>query len=172
MEKYTKGFAALHWIHAVVLIFILTAATLTLPDLPEKASELAPFKGHMIFGFVATLLTFIRIYMLRKQPELPALNMGSFRESMVTWNHRLIYVMLVVVGVSGMATAKSANVGQVLIFGKDPSVYTGPGGITETLGSVHSVSTTLLMILIAMHVVGVLSYMLKSKSNILKRVWF
>jgi len=171
MEKHTKGFVAIHWVHGAILIFILAGATLTLPHLPEKAAELAPFKGHMILGFVATLLTFIRIYMARKQPELPSLDMGSFRESMVTWNHRLIYVMLVVVGLSGMATAKSANVGQVLIFGKDPSVYTGPGGITETLASVHSVSTTLLMILVAMHVAGVLSYIFQTKTNILKRMW-
>jgi len=172
MEKYTKSFAAMHWIHGAIILLILTVATLTLPDLPEKASELEPFRGHMILGFVATLLTFTRIYMVRKQPELSSLDMGSFRESMVKWNHRLIYIVLVVVGLSGMATTKSANIGQVLIFGQDPSVYTGPGGITETLASVHSVSTTLLMILIAMHILGVISYILKTKTNILKRVWF
>ena len=162
----------MHWVHGAILAFILVGATLTLPDLPEKASELAPFKGHMIFGFVATLLTFIRIYMVRKEPELPPLNMGDFRESIVKWNHRLIYIVLVIVGLSGMATTKSANIGQVLIFGKDPSVYTGPGGITQTLASLHSMSTTLLMILIIMHVLGVFSYMIKTKENVLKRMWF
>jgi len=171
-KKYTNLFASIHWIHAAMITFVLVGATVTLPDLPEVAEKLAPFKGHMIFGFIVTLVTFLRIYMVRKQPELEPLDMGTLRELIVTWNHRLIYVMLVVVGLSGMATAKSANIGQILIFGQDPSVYTGPGGITATLASIHSASTTLLMLLIAMHVAGTLLYMIKSRENILKRVGF
>ncbi len=171
-EKYTKGFALIHWIHGAMIALILIMATFTLPDLPKTASELEPFQGHMILGFIVTLITLLRIYMKSKQPELVALDMDSFRENVVKWNHRFIYLMLIASGITGMATAKSANLDQVLIFGKDASVYTGPGGITETLASLHGASTTLLMILIAMHVAGVVSYILKTKTNILKRVWF
>ena len=171
-EKYTKGFALIHWIHGAMIALILIMATFTLPDLPKSASELEPFRGHMILGFIVTLLTLLRIYTKSKQPELKALDMDSFRENVVKWNHRLIYIMLLASGVTGMATTKSANVGKVLIFGEDPSVYTGAGGITEIFASLHGASTTLLMILIAMHVAGVLSYILKTKTNILKRVWF
>jgi len=171
-KKYTNLFASIHWIHAAMIAFVLVGATVTLPDLPEVAEKLAPFKGHMIFGFIVTLVTFLRIYMVRKQPELEPLDVSPLRQMLIVWNHRLIYVMLVVVGLSGMATAKSANIGQILIFGQDPSVYTGPGGITATLASIHSASTTLLMLLIAMHVAGTLLYMIKSRENILKRVGF
>ena len=171
-KKYTNAFSAIHWIHAVILIFVLIGATLTLPDLPAKGGDLSPFKGHMILGFVATAITLIRIFMLRKQPELEPLDMGAFRETIVLWNHRLIYLFLVIVGLSGMATAKSTNLGQVLIFGKEPSVYGGPEGITATLGSVHSASTYILMALIVMHIAGTLLYMVKSKENILGRVGF
>jgi len=171
MKKYTNSFVAMHWIHAVLITFVLVGATLSLPDLPQDGSKLAPFKGHMIFGLVLTLLTFIRIYMAKKQPQLPALKMSAFRENIVFWNHRLIYLFLVLSGLSGAATAKSANVGQVVIFGNDPSVYTGPGGITETLATIHGASTTILIGLIVMHIVGVIAYALKG-NPIMKRMWF
>ena len=171
-KKYTNSFAAIHWIHAAILAFILIGATLALPDLPAKGGDLSPYKGHMILGFIATAITLIRLSMLRKQPELEPLDMGAFRETIVRWNHRLIYLFLLIVGISGMATAKSTNLGQVLIFGKDPSVYGGPDGITATLGLVHSTSSYILMALIAMHVAGTILYMIKSKENILKRVGF
>jgi len=129
-KKYTNAFSVIHWIHAVILIFILIGALLNLPELPDKGEDLSPFKGHMILGFLATLIVIVRLIMLKKQPELKPLKMDTFRENIVHWNHRLIYIFILLTGISGMATAKSANLGQVLIFGENPSVYTGPDGIT------------------------------------------
>lgn len=171
-KKFTNLFASIHWIHAAMITFVLIGATLTLPSLPETAEGLAPFRGHMIFGFVISFVTLIRIIMVLRQPTLEPLDMGSFREAIVRWNHRLIYLLLVVVSLSGMATSKIASIGQVVIYGEDPSVYTGPGGMTATLGMVHTYSAWLLAALILMHVGGVLSYMIKSKDNILRRVGF
>jgi len=172
MEKYNKSFVAMHWIHGLAIAFVLVAATATLPDLPKNAADLAPFKGHMIFGAVVTLLTIARIYMISRHQELKALDIGTIRASIVRWNHRLIYLTLLVVGASGVATVKSANIDKVLILGEDPSLYLGPDGITQSFGVIHSVSTTLLMVLIAMHIAGVVSYRLKTKECILKRMWF
>jgi len=176
--KYTNAFATLHWVHAVLITLLLIGGTFNLPDLPELTkdlaklgSQLAPFKQHMILGFIATALIVIRLWMLRKQPQLEPLKVNPLRQSIIAWNHRLIYLFLIITGLSGMATAKSASVGQVLIFGKGASAYTGPEGITATLASVHSVSATILMVLIAMHVAGTLYYM-ATKENVLKRVWF
>jgi cytochrome b561 len=168
--KYTPLFSAVHWIHAIMITLIIGGALLTLPALPTNGIDLAPFRAHMIFGFVVTLVTFARIYLVRKQPELEPLKISALRQAIVTWNHRLIYVFLVVVGLSGMATTKSAHIGQVLIFGKDPSVYTGPDGITATLASIHSYAAYGLIALILMHITGTVAYALKTKENVFARV--
>jgi len=172
MQKYTKIFSSIHWVHAVIIVMLISGGFLSLPELPKSANNLAQFKSHMILGFIATILTIIRLIMLKKQPTLPPLNMSSARDILVKWNHRLIYIFLLITGFSGAATTKSANVGQVIIFGKDPSVYKGIGSITQTLSNIHTISATILLVLIAMHIVGVISYIIKSKENILKRVWF
>ena len=172
MTSYKRSFVAVHWVHALLLGFMLIGASLGLPDLPAKGGDLSAFKGHMILGVITTLVVALRLWMLRSQPEMAPLKVSSFRASLVRWNHRLIYLFIIIVGVSGLATAQSASLGQVLIFGSDASVYSGPEGITGTLGSVHGASTTILMILIAMHIAGVVSYRIKTGECILKRMWF
>ncbi len=171
-KNYTKTFSAIHWIHAAILIFILIGATVNLPDLPAKGGDLSPFKGHIIFGLVATLLTIIRLLVLWKQPNLEPLNMDAFREMVVRWNHRLIYVFLLLTGISGIATAKSADLGDAIVFANNPLAYGGPDGVTDILGAVHSFSSYTLAALIAMHVIGTILYILKTKKNIMKRVGF
>lgn len=171
MIKYTKAFTAMHWLHAVVIALLLIGASLNLPDLPKIGTELAPFKQHIILGLAALVLTIIRLIMLRAQPSFPALDMSDFRASIMKWNHRLIYIFLFVVAISGIATASSANIGDIVLFGKDASIYS-PNNITDIAGEVHEISTTILMILIAMHIFGVVSYIFKTKDNIMKRMSF
>jgi len=41
-----------------------------------------------------------------------------------------------------------------------------------TVGVVHGMLSKVLIALIVIHIIGVFSYMLKTKENILKRMWF
>jgi len=170
-KKYTNLFSAVHWVHAAMIAAVLMGALVALPVLPEVGQDLSAFKNHMIMGFAVTVVTFVRIYLARRQPELEPLKIDAFRQAVVTWNHRLIYLMLVVTGLSGMATAQVSNIGKVLFLGADLSAYTGDG-LVGTLGTVHTYSAWVLGGLIVMHVAGTLSYMVKTGDNVLKRVGF
>ena len=172
MQKYTKGFAAVHWIHAILITLVLLGGMLNLPDLPKTGEELAPFKMHMIMGFLVFVVLIVRLVMVKKQPTLKPLEMSKVKEKLVDLNHKLLYIFIALTTISGMVTAKSANVGQVLIFGKDPSVYTGPGGITATLAQIHSISAYILLGLVVMHIVGVIIYIAQGHKDVIKRVWF
>ena len=171
-QKYTGLFAAIHWIHAAMIAAVLLGALLTLPVLPEIGGDLSPFKNHILMGVAVTVVTFIRLYLVRRQPELEPLKVSPARQALITWNHRLIYFFLILVGLSGMATAQLSNIGKVLFLGADGSAYTGPGGLTETLGTIHMYGAWILGILIVMHVAGTISYIIKTGDNVLKRVGF
>jgi cytochrome b561 len=171
-STYTTRFIAMHWIHGALLAFVLATALLNLPDLPQAGGDVAPFKGHMILGFLATILIVPRLLFLRAEPALPPLDVPAWRRRLIEWNHRLIYLLIVVVGLSGMATAKSTHLGEVVIFGDDPSVYTGAEGITATLASVHTAGAYLLTALIVMHIAGTIAYALKRRESPLGRMGF
>ncbi len=170
MEKYTKSFVALHWIHAALLAFLLIGASLKMPDLPKTGGDLSAFKMHMIIGAIATLLLAIRWIMLRSQPHFTLYE--SSKQKLVDWSHRLIYLFILIVGLSGVGMAKVSNLGSVAIFGADPSTYAGPTSTVNIFAQIHSVSTTILMILIAMHVAGVVLYTIQTKTQIIQRMWF
>jgi len=172
MSKYKNSFVAMHWLHAVLISFLLIGATLKMPDLPAIGGDLSPYKMHIALGVLATLMVIVRLIMLRSQPKLQPLKVGELRQSIIKWNHRLIYIFLLLVGISGFATAKAANIGGIVWFGRDAADYTGPDGIVNIFASIHSTSSTILMILIVMHIAGVVSYKLKTGEPIMKRMWF
>jgi cytochrome b561 len=170
MTKYSRGFSIIHWLHALLIALVLVGGVLNLPDLPKSAQELAPFKMHMIMGFLVFLVLIIRVIMLKKEPDLEPLKMSATREKLVKLNHKLLYIFIALSAISGMATTKSANIGQVLIFGKDPTVYSGPDGITATFAQLHTIFVYILAALIVMHIVGVVSYALKGNKEVISRV--
>ena len=170
VNKYSRLFATTHWLHAVMLLAILVGSTLALPHLPDAADKLSVYKGHMLFGFAIILVMLVRLLLLWREPQIEPLPMTSLRQKLVQWNHRLIYGMILLTALSGMATTKSASIGQVILRGKDPSVYTGPHGTTAILAAIHDYSAWALAALIAMHVAGVLVYMIQKRRNILTRV--
>jgi len=170
-KKYTKSFALIHWIHAILIALVLVGGLVNLPDLPKSGSELEPFKMHMIMGILVFIVLIIRVILLKKQPELEPLDVNKTREFFINLNHRLIYIFIALTAISGMATAKSANIEQVVIFGKDPSVYSGAEGITAIFAQIHSISAYTLLALIIMHVLGVVAYIAKGNKDIIKRVW-
>ena len=172
MIKYTKAFVVMHWLHGLLIGFILIVAKAKMEHLPEISGDLSQYKGHIILGAIATVLTIVRILMARKQPELPPLNMSKIRQNLATWIHRLIYVALLATGITGVATAKSANLGSVVLFVAIPSEYTGSESIVKTLASAHEASTTILIVLIFLHIAGVIAYQIQGKGNIIKRMWF
>ena len=162
----------IHWIHGALIAFVLLSGGLILSNMPDNAEKIGSLKGHMILGLVITVITLVRIFKVRKHPEMKPLAVGEGREKIIKWNHRLIYVTLLIVGISGMVAAKTSGLGDIVFFGKEAELYADATSLSKLAGGVHAVATKLLMALIVMHVAGIFSYMIKTKENVLKRMWF
>jgi cytochrome b561 len=170
MDKYSKKFVALHWVLGAILTFLLVGATLKLPHLPKVGGDLSPYKMHIIVGVIALILLIIRVILAKKEPEFTLYN--SPKDALVKWNHRLIYLFTAATAISGMATTKISHLGAVVLAGAKATSYTGATTVVANLASLHSVSSKILMALIAMHIVGVVAYVVTKKDNVIKRMWF
>ncbi len=173
-SKYSKKFVTLHWIHGVIIAFLLIGASLNLPELEVKMSldQLLQFKMHIIIGIVATLLTVIRVLLAKgEKSKIEPLYSVGFKKILANANHILIYITLFIVGISGVLTASSANIGEIAIFGKDLSIYKITEN-TELFGEVHEFATTALIVLIVMHIVGVIGYRISTKKCAVDRMKF
>jgi cytochrome b561 len=172
MEKYSKCMVRIHWIHAALIAFVLLSGGLILSEMPNNVDKIGSLKGHMLLGALITVITFVRLFKVSKHPEMKPLEVGTGREQIIKWNHRLIYLMLIIVGLSGLVAANTSGLGDIVFFGKEAELYADATSLSKLAGGVHAVATKLLMALIVMHVAGIISYMIKTKENVLKRMWF
>ncbi len=162
----------IHWIHAALIAFVLLSGGLILSEMPNNADKIGSLKVHMLLGILITVITFVRLFKVSKHPEMKPLEVGTGREKIIKWNHRLIYLMLIIVGLSGVIAANASGLGDIVFFGKEAELYADATSLSKLAGGVHAVATKLLMFLIVMHVAGIVSYVLKTKKNVLKRMWF
>ena len=162
----------IHWIHAALITFVLLSGGLILSEMPNNADKIGSLRVHILLGLFITLITFVRLFKVSKHPEMKPLEVGAGREKIIKWNHRLIYLMLIIVGLSGVIAANASGLGDIVFFGKEAELYADATSLSKLAGGVHAVATKLLMFLIVMHVAGIISYMLKTKENVLKRMWF
>jgi cytochrome b561 len=173
MQKYTKAFSAIHWIHALFIALALLGGLFSLSELPKTLAgvDLSNYQKHMIIGIIVLFILIVRIILLKKQPQLPPLDVNKTRELIIEVNHKLLYVFIGFTALSGMALAKSSNLGEIIFLKKDPNSFIS-SNLTEIIAQIHSVSAYILLGLIIMHVAGVISYILKGHKDILQRVWF
>jgi cytochrome b561 len=172
VDKYNKGTILFHWIHGALLMFVLLTASLVLSNLPDNAEKIPSLQIHIILGIVVVVLTIIRLIVLNKNEKLKPLKMDTFRQTIVTWHHRLIYIVIFLIGVSGIISAKSANLGAIVFFGSKEKLYEVVAQYGDIFFTIHGILAKILLFLIVTHIAGVIFYIIKNKDNILKRIWF
>jgi cytochrome b561 len=171
-KKYSNLLASIHWIHAALLLVLLLTGGLILSNMPNTAEKIGSLQGHMLLGFAAGIIAIVRLILVLKSPKLTPLNVSAGRMQIIAWNHRLIYLFIFLVALSGMAAAKLSGTGDIVFFGKEGELFANMSALAENAKWVHMVSTKILMALIVMHIAGIVSYIIKTKENVLKRVGF
>jgi cytochrome b561 len=168
--QYNKSAIILHAFQGLLILFALSTGTFVLSEMPNTIEKISSFKVHIILGLFIILLTIIRIINIIKHPKLESLKVNSFREKLIRFNHISLYVVLLLVGITGILLAKGSGLGEMIIFGVNVDFY--DSFKDYGVGMAHGILTKILPFLIVMHVVGVFSYKFKTKENILKRMWF
>ncbi len=168
MKKYNKSSIILHAIQGLGLLFILLTGSLVLSEMPNNVDKISSFAIHMILGLILLVLTVARIWFILKSSKLEPLQISTFRQKLIKINHLSIYVVILAMGISGIVVSQLSGLGEIVFFGSN--VVINLEGLTPAL--VHGILSKVLMFLIVMHVLGVFSYMIKTKENILKRMWF
>lgn len=143
-----------HWLSAILIIAIwILGAIMTKFD--NSPLQIFLYRAHIGIGLVIVLLTIGRIAWLFIDTHPQALPMAAWRQAAFKWNHRLLYIVIALQLISGVA---------MLLFSGLSII---PNTITPDLiqdippKNTHDVLAKVLLFLFAMHVVGVLSYQFK-----------
>ncbi len=152
--NYSRPAQLFHWLSAVLIvgIWVLGAVMTKLGDTPLQTLL---YRTHIGIGLIILLVTVIRVVWLFIDTHPKPLPMASWRRVAFVWNHRLLYIVIALQLVSGVAMLLLSSLSII------------PNAITPDLiqdvppKDAHGILAKVFLLLFLMHVVGVLSYQFK-----------
>lgn len=166
-QKFSKGTIAIHWL-TTLLILALFPLGKYMAGL-DPSEKIGLIKIHAILGFIIFALTIIRSWLFFKKPRPEDLNTGSkFNDKLAVWVHNAFYFLLFGLAISGIATLILGGYGDALGSGNSELIK-AVDDIPPLKG--HGLMALILMLLLALHVIGVIKHYIVTKENTLKRIF-
>ena len=169
--RYHPLLVALHWLLAVLIIAALALGALVMAPMPNTdPMKLEALRSHLLGGSVILVLMLVRLAVRSRTSHPAPARTGSPILDRLAWaSHRLFYVAVLGMAVSGLVMAVQSDL---------PSIVLGGGGSLPAdfwiypLRGVHYALSRLLMALIALHVAGALYHAIVLRDGLLKRMAF
>lgn len=181
-ERYGRVSQMFHWI-VVVLIFAAIALGLTLANWERNtpSHDLAIF-FHKSIGVTVLLLALARVIWLRRSPAPPPAERLAVWERRMSWFvHKLLYVLMFAMPLSGMMLSQAVGkpvtlwgigpLPQIVPF--DPSIPPPQSPWVMAAGAMHRLAFKLtLFAAIALHILGVAKHAFVDRdAAMLRRMW-
>lgn len=162
-EKYGRLAQWLHWLSAI-LIIVLWPIGFSMVRMPNSSAQMTLYQVHVSIGLLVALLTIIRAvwHFMDDRPAAPD-GLTSFNRKLFQWTHNLLYVVLFILAVSGMAMLLSNNLGLLPGNISPAAIVDGPPRVA------HAIVSKVFMLLLVAHLAGVVRHQL-TKGNTLARM--
>jgi cytochrome b561 len=171
--RYRRIVMWIHWITAL-LVVVQVVVGFTFDEFMERGpARTELFAWHRTIGATILLLALLRlaVRLLNPPPPYPS-DYPKWQRFVAVWNHRLFYVLLIALPLTGLAAASArAENGWVrLKFGlKLPAI---PGISPDSdFGDVHVVLVWTTLALVVLHVSAALYNQFWSPTNVADRMW-
>jgi cytochrome b561 len=170
--RYRRVVMWIHWITALLVLMQLYIG-FTFHDMPKGPDRMFVFGWHKTWGVLILLLALARlaIRLMDPPPPYPA-DHPKWRRFLAVWNHRLFYLMLIALPLTGLAAVSGrAEDGWVALqLGlKVPAI---PGISPENeLGEVHEILVFVTIALMVLHVGAALYNQFVDRGPVADRMW-
>jgi cytochrome b561 len=170
---------ALHWTMAALLLFQLGLGV-TMVRVPDLLTRFSLTQTHKSWGTVLFLLALLRLAWRlgnRSRPPLPAA-MPPWQRRMATGSHRLFYVLMLLLPLSGWIVASASPTQDLLemqnmVFGlvalPDPFVP-GSAAVEAVAARVHAGAAIALAGLLALHAGAALKHQFVDRDGLIARM--
>lgn len=171
--RYRKIVMWIHWITAI-LVLMQVYIGFTFHDLPRGTPERAfVFGWHKTWGVLILLLALARlaVRLMNPPPPFPS-DYPQWRRRIAVWNHRLFYLLLVVLPLTGLAAVSGRAEGGSVPLQLGLSVPAIPGIPKENeFGEVHELLVWVVLALLALHVTAALYNQFVYRGSVAGRMW-
>lgn len=172
MTRYHPFLVALHWLMALLIIVALVAGNVILEHTPNSdPAKIDSLRAHMSIGLAVLVLTVIRLitrFVTTKPPHVETGNRLMDLAGVAA--HWALYALILLVVVSGMATGQMAGLGEIVFFGADKPLPESFDIYAPR--AAHGVLTTLLGLLILLHIAAAAFHQIILKDGLMRRMGF
>jgi cytochrome b561 len=168
--RYTPTAITLHWLIALI-IFCSFPLGLYMVELPLSPARLRLYSWHKWAGVTVFALAVLRIAWRATHPAPPPLPMPRWQLMASSATHHMLYVLIVVVPLSGWLYSSAAGF-QTVYFGvlPIPDLIGKDKALADQLKLVHLVLNYALAALIAAHLAASLKHHLVDRDGLLGRM--
>ena len=170
--KYSGLAMALHWLVGVAVITSWRIAE-TAEGAPTRELRGEIMGNHFALGVVIFALVLLRFgWRMVNPPPPPSLRHAAWERVLARVTHGLIYTLLLVMPLAGwFAMSKFGNGISVWGLIEIPPLPVAPDEkLAEQIFETHAVAGTILLVLIAVHVLGTLKHTLIDKDGTIYRM--
>jgi len=170
-ERYGSAAVALHWITALLILANLLLGISMVP-LPLSIRKLHWYYWHKWIGTTVFLLTCARLWWRTTHAAPPAVAMPAWQRHAATFSHTLLYVLMLVIPLSGWLYSSSTGV-QVVYLGLVPLPYLVPKDreLAATLKAVHVSLNVTMVLMIVIHAAAAMKHHFVDRDEVLVRMW-
>lgn len=190
--RYTKTAIILHWLIAIFIVLMFVLGWF-MADIPKEGPKLSAydvlnlgvytwqlseevtartfyFNLHKSLGITIFVLIAIRIlWRIAHKPPAFLSSYKAMERKVATGTHHLLYLMMVVVPLSGLVTGITSKYG-LKWFGIDIVEGLANKPVHEASAGAHEVLTFILLVLIILHVLGALKHKFVDKDETMNRM--
>ncbi len=166
--RYNRTAQILHWLSALLIIGLAAAGTVMVRLDDSVALKTTMYRTHTFVGTLVLLLTLARIVWIFVGKRPSALEMPKWEKQAFVWNHRLLYVILLLLTFSGIGMLLASGISL-------PPTGLVPADIQDVSARQgHNIFSKVFLALFVMHLGGVFYYQF-TKGDTLSRMgvsWF
>lgn len=171
--RYRRIVMWIHWITAILVLMQIYIG-FTFHDLPRGSDERAfVFGWHKTWGVLILLLALFRlsIRLINAPPPYPS-DYPKWRRFFAVWNHRLFYILLVGLPLTGLAAVSGRAEGGWVALQLGLNFPAIPGISPENdFGDVHEVLVKVTIALVVLHVSAALYNQFVDRGAVASRMW-
>ena len=166
-NRYGNVAIALHWISGLAILLLVPLGFLM--QAVDQGSQVMLYRAHASLGLTALFLTLLRVVWWLAIDRRPAAVEGpGWQKKLAKGVHVLFYVVLLVLGASGIGTMALSGAGE-FIFERGVAP---PPGIFDDVAPrmVHGLLARLLIVLLVLHIGAVVMHQFHKRDRTLARM--
>ncbi|MDE2430763.1 MAG: cytochrome b [Burkholderiales bacterium] len=170
-SRYPSAMIALHWLIALLIVAAFALGTV-MTDMKISPTKLQYYSYHKWLGVTVLALVAIRLLtrLFSKVPPYPA-SMGGWQLKAANLTHFLLYVLMFAVPLSGYFYTSAAGYPVVYLGLFELPTFIAPNPeLKPILKELHETLTTVILVVVGLHVVAALKHHFIDKDGILQRM--